>query len=113
MKYIISESKLESFIEDYLNNSYHPDYGWGPELWEFYKGESEHYGYVDLTIDDVSAYQYLYKENEWEKNLPKTLLIQPWVAEKLDDLFGNIWEPLFVNWFEKNSGLPVEHFVIK
>jgi hypothetical protein len=25
-------------------------------------------------------------------------------------LFGNMWEPIFIEWFEKNSGLKVKIF---
>ena len=39
MKYIISESKIESVIREYLDDNYYPDYGWlEPEV---YKEEFE------------------------------------------------------------------------
>jgi hypothetical protein len=34
----------------------------------------------------------------------------PWVYEQLDGLFGDMWKPIFIKWFEKNSGLKIRHF---
>ena len=101
MKYIISESKINSLIYDFLTSNYHGDYKWGPKFHEFYRQDVSEYGYHDFMIDDISAYDY-----DGDNG---TLGIQDWVYEGLDDLFGNLWEPIFVKWFEDNSGLPVEH----
>lgn len=105
MKYIISESRFQDFIYEYLTKNYHPDYNWGPELHDFYKKDLEKFGFHDFFIDDRRAYAYRGKgRNE--------LLVRSWVAEKLNNLFDNTWEPVFVKWFEKNSGLPVKNFLI-
>lgn len=101
MKYLISESRLESFIYGYLTNNYYPDYNWGPELHDFYRKDLEEYGFYDFMIDDGSAFAYVGKG----KN---TLLIRPWVIENLDLLFGNKWRSVFVKWFQDSSGLPVK-----
>lgn len=103
MKFIISESKLNSFIYDFLTRNYHGDYKWGPELHDFYRKDVSEYGYHDFMIDDISAYDYTEDT--------KTLGIQDWIHEQLDDIFGKFWEPVFVKWFEDNSGLSVEPFI--
>ena len=103
MKYIISESKLHSLIYDYLTSSFQPDYDWGPELHDFYRKDIAEYGYYDFMIDDGSAFDYVGET--------KSLRVKPWVYERLDYLFGNIWKSVFVEWFKDNSGLPVSNFV--
>ena len=103
LKYIITESRLGSFIYDFLTRNYHADYKWGPELHDFYRNDIAEYGYHDFMINDISSYDYT--------GDTKTLGIQEWMYEELDDIFGNLWEPVFVKWFEDNSGLPVERFI--
>ena len=103
MKYIISESKLNSLIYDFLTSNYHADYKWGPELHNFYRDDIAEYGYHDFMINDISAYDY--------SGDSKTLGIREWIHKQLDELFGDFWEPVFVKWFEDNSGLPVENLL--
>ena len=109
MKYIISESRLDSLIYDYLTSNYHPDYNWGPSLYDFYKEEIQRDGYYDFEIEDWPAYSYVGKDiGTWK---PKTLLIEPEVWKELNKFFGDRWEPVFVKWFEDNSNLPVEQVI--
>lgn len=113
IKYVISESRVEELIVKFLDKNYRPDYDWGPDLFDFYKKDSERYGYLDFVINDIRAYLYLLKEDEWENNKPKTLVLQDWIGEQLTDLFGDMWKPVFVKWFEKNTNLPVEHLIVR
>ena len=110
MKYVISESRLDSLIYDYLDGHYYPDYGWGPELHDFYREDLEKYEYFDFLINDISSYEYYLTPDAGGEVPAKTLRVQPWIHEKLSDLFGDMWEPVFVKWFEDNAGLDVEHF---
>lgn len=110
MKYVISESRFDDFIYEYLTKNYHPDYGWGPELHDFYREDLAKHEYFDFLIKDISAYEY-YLTSDAEGLVPaKTLLVQPWLQKVLSELFGYLWEPVFVKWFEDNTGLEVEHF---
>ena len=68
MKYIITESKMDSAIHSYLTNSVHPDYNWGPELHDFYKKDVKEHGGYGFEIDDVVAYSY-YNNSESNKIL--------------------------------------------
>ena len=110
MKYIISESKIESIIMDFLDSNYVPDYGW--ETMGHYESDSKKYGYVHFPINDIHTYFYLYGANEYNNNLPKTIFIHGWVGDVLNDYFGDMWKPVFVKWFEKNTGMSVEHITI-
>lgn len=109
MKYIISESKLESVITDFLIGRYIPDYGWASK--QYYEKEVKKYGYTHFEINDIYGYFYLYAANELNNNLPKTLFIHDWVEDTLNGFFGDAWKPVFVKWFENNTGLPVEHLM--
>lgn len=104
MKYIISESRFSEFIYDYLTKNYHPDYNWGPELHDFYKQDVGKHGFIDFEINDRRAYAYRGQGR-------KELLVRTWVADNLDSLFGDVWRPVFIKWFEDNSGLPVKSLV--
>lgn len=112
MKYIITESRLDNIIYDYIKSNYYPDYNWGPELHKFYKEDVKRYGYYDFLINDVSSYVYLGDANALENNEPKTLVITDKIVGELNDLFGDRWKPVFVKWFEENSGLKVDHLSV-
>lgn len=105
MKYLITESKAKEVILKFLDYYIEPDYSWGPELHDFYREDVEKYGSYDFLINDSLAYSY------WDGNHNNKLLeVMPWVYNKLDGLFGDMWEPIFIEWFEKNSGLKVKNF---
>lgn len=101
MKYIISESRFSEFIYDYLTKNYYPDYNWGPELHDFYKKDIAKFGFYDFEINDRRGYAYRGQGRN-------QLLVREWISEKLNSLFGDAWKPVFVKWFEDNSGLPVK-----
>lgn len=113
MKYIISESKMDSTIRSYLTHYIHPDYNWGPDLHDFYQKDVEEYGMYDFLINDDVAYTYHgyqgYEDGDVEE--VGTLYIENWVVNKLSTLFGNFWVPVFKDWFEENSGLKVNKMV--
>lgn len=102
MKYIISENVIDTAIYDYLTDNFYPDYNWGPELHDFYKNEVETYGSYQFEIND--RYEYAYYGDG------KELVVYGNTYNKLTNLFGNLWKPVFVKWFEDNSGLKVETF---
>lgn len=106
MKFIITESKAEQVILKFLDVHVEPDYSWGPDLHNFYREDVEIHGSYDFLVNDRLAYSY------WDKNGNNKLLeVMPWVYEQLDSLFGSMWEDIFIEWFEKNSGLKVKLFV--
>ena len=105
MKVVINKSKIHDIILKYLDDNFYPDYNWGPELHKFYREDVKRHGSYDFVVNDVLAYSY------WDGNGNNKLLeVMPLIYEQLDGLFGGFWEPIFIKWFEKNSGLPVVNF---
>jgi len=102
MKVIITESKYEEGILNYLKANFYPDYDWGPELFDFYKNDVEEYGSATFYINDSEGYVY-YDDG--------TLEIMPWVCEKLNEYFNDSWYSVFKGWFEENSGLVVSRII--
>ena len=116
MKYIITESKLESAIISYLDENFYPDYGWSyPDV---YQRDVEQYGDVNFFINDQDSYIYYGcnadneiingPEDDHLYNYKCPLLsIYPRISQQLNSLFGDIWKPVFKKWFEENTGLIV------
>ena len=72
-----------------------------------YKNSVDKWSYFDFNVNDNSAYVYFGNKSAYYK--PKTLMIHPWLSNRLTELFGDNWIPTFARWFEDNVGLPVEH----
>jgi hypothetical protein len=119
MKYIITESRLESAIISYLDENFYPDYSWNKI--EEYKRDLDKWGEIGFFIDDVESYTYYGCDARDEKHEDKyfepnghlynfecpLLSIYPKVSQQLNDYFGDMWKPIFKNWFEENTGLIV------
>ncbi len=116
MKYIITESKLESAIISYLDENFYPDYGWQDN----YQEMIDKWGDLVFYINDVDSYIYYGcnanggPEDEFfasygHLNTYKCplLSIYPAVSQQLNSYFGGIWKPIFKKWFEENTGLTV------
>jgi hypothetical protein len=101
MKVIISESKYEEGILNYLKADFYPDYDWGPELHSFYKEEVAKYGGIGFHINDQVGYEYRRELNDG------IISVYSMVTEPLNNLFGYKWVPIFKTWFEENTGLKV------
>jgi hypothetical protein len=93
------DSKFHQIIYDYIDSRYHPDYNWGPELHDFYREDVKRHRYYDFTINDAVAYTYI---------IGNELVIHKWVVKELNTIFNDLWLPIFIKWFEENSGLKVE-----
>lgn len=108
MKFIISENKLNNTILTHLELNFKPDYDWGPELFDFYRNEVEKFGNVYFYVNDFEVFCY-YKQGQPKLKIePKTLVIFEKISKDLNRWFGNRWVDVFVEWFEKNTGLEVE-----
>jgi hypothetical protein len=121
MKYIITESRLEKAIMEYLDKEFIPDYGWyeNTRTAGTYQDDVDRWGDLVFFINDIDSYIYygcnagdendkLFagygKLNEYKCPL---LSIHPAVSQQLSDYFGDMWKPIFKKWFEENTGLPV------
>ena len=115
MKVIITESRLEKVITDYLDDIYVPDYGWSENSrYGSYQKDVKQYGDIVFFIDDHDSYVYYgcnhlsFEEDGHLHNYKCPLLsIYPRVSERLDSTFGEIWKPIFKKWFEEHTGLEV------
>jgi hypothetical protein len=134
MKYIITESKLEEIIVNYLNKMYdvnditwkHPlENGEETDDWEedpnrlyFYKGDDEYeYGdriflwyskeYWDAEKINASDTVTNTVRNYYEKS-PVLDFENANDLETLNGYFGDKWVPIFKKWFEDNFRIPVK-----
>lgn len=110
MKYLISESKLNSFIYEYIDNNFYPDMGWHSP--EFYQKIAIRDGSVEFNNNAISAFVYVYKTKIGDiLNKPKSIVFWPNTKKTLNGLFGDLWPPIFKKWFEDHTGLEVLHLV--
>ena len=117
MKYIITESRLESAILEYINREFIPDYGWNDN----YQEDVDRWGDLVFFINDVDSYSYYGcnargRSDKYKYFDPKghlhgyecpLLSIHPAVSQQLSNYFGDRWKPVFKKWFEENTGLIV------
>ena len=109
---LITESRLEKIVTNYLDDIYVPDYGWVNS--DFYQKEIERFGDLIFYVEDIESYYYYGNNSNSLSNditfegyeLP-LLEIYPHIAERLTMMFGDIWEPIFKKWFEEHTGLNV------
>lgn len=115
MKYIITESRLEKAITEYLDKEFIPDYGWYENMRTAgtYQDDVDKWGELVFFINDIESYVY-YGCNEFFADYGHLhnyecplLSIYPAVSQKLSSYFGDMWKPIFKKWFEKNTGLTV------
>jgi hypothetical protein len=116
MRLIITESKIVNLIRKYLYKDYMPDAFFlfdieTPEARrEFFEGEVEKYGLYDFDINtwtlctyygEWDAYDYMYHLKMGDK-----------AERQLNSLFGDVWVPVFKDWFEEITGLEVREMVV-
>lgn len=107
MKYIITESRLEEFIYEYLDENYTPDTGWLAPV--HYKRYVDRSGSYEFIVDDKVAFALVGKsKNKVLFPIPNTLLLWEHTETNLTNLFGELWKPVMVRWFKYNTGLQVE-----
>jgi hypothetical protein len=124
MKYLITESKLNSAIYDYIDNL-------------FKEGKKihmvKHTRTDEDTLDDeevAGAYDFFHKgEDElfiwtgeeyynrpynksawtkWKALAPIVEIVNYQKLDSLNNMFGDLWRPVFIKWFENTFSLPVK-----
>ena len=115
MKYLISESKINKVILDYISDEFTPskDKYWGPELHkDHYKDHIDLHDALGFGLGSYESLMFAYY-GEWDGyDYLYRLSLEPFVADKLTSLFGDLWKPIFIKWFEHNTGLEVKEFLI-
>jgi hypothetical protein len=116
MKYIITEQKITSLIQNYLDKSY------GDLNWEYIDADYEEEEDTDCGVvfykGDYSEWNKkfrLYEECWWfegeyyrmEKS-PILIFENPSEYESLENYFGNRWKSVFKDWFFEIYGFKVK-----
>jgi len=119
MKYIITESKLDQVITDYLNelfpldnvhytnpNEYDDETGEDYDddtRVEFYLGDYEE----ENTIFRWYACEYFYPDSYAQTICPTVVVEHPY-DDRLIAYFNDKWEESFKKWFTENFDLPIK-----
>lgn len=119
MKYIITESRLESTIVEYLNKVFPLDnvFSTSPTEYDYETGENyDDDTRVEFYLGDYEnedtvfrwyACEYFYENSDPRERCPIVTIEHPY-DNNLDGFFGNKWEEPFKKWFTKNFDLPVK-----
>lgn len=125
MKIIINENKLEQLIYNNINTivdtdniHWHHPYEYdedgyeneNPNMMEFYYGDWAGSEYTDFAFDYFMPEYYGDEPSSKDnKSISPILEIRDeYLARKLTNMFGNIWQDVFKKWFEDTYGLPVK-----
>lgn len=108
-KYIISESRLDKLIYDYLDKNFTPDDGWlTPVRYTIYFYRFHSY---QFKVNDKIVFVYVKTVVKPDiLNKPESLIVWDRAAGPLTDWFGDMWKPVMVKWFEDHTGLEVKDF---
>lgn len=117
MKYVITESKLNSAIYEYIDNLFRDGkeikrvkYGKDDEVDEaydfYYAGEDDLFHwtgrkYYDKPENSLNA-------GKWLELAPVVEIVDYGKLDVLNAMFDNLWRPVFIQWFEDTFSLPVK-----
>jgi hypothetical protein len=129
MKYIITESKLNETIKNYLNSAYPVDeMHWTPTLDDdlnemdsaivFYIGDYDEdetafrwydEGYWDNEMEDLSPTQEFDRKllKKYKNDSPIIEFENSNISNALNGYFGDTWQQPFKEWFRENFGFKV------
>jgi hypothetical protein len=120
MKYVITESKLEQTIINYLNELFDVDnihslnpYEYDDETGEEYDDDTRVVFYIgDYEDGDNDIFkwydcEYFYENSEPRNRCPLVVIEHPY-DDTLGGYFGDKWEEPFKKWFTENFDLPVK-----
>jgi len=120
MKIIITEvqkQKLRDTIINYLNNHLTPPQGWESPQYYAEEIEEETELFINYNDDDEETSDqdlwYCTCDNQYlSEPLPKgqcpLVTLSTTKYDALEGFFGNLWKPIFMEWFEHHTGLPVK-----
>jgi hypothetical protein len=125
MKIIITESKLNQAVIDYLNDTYDTnniywEYGiddWGNEVdyaMKFYQGDYDEddtlfrwYSEDYWDSDDADGYSNERRQEMKDKS-PILSFEEDMILNTLNGYFGNNWKQPFIDWFWEKFHVPVK-----
>ena len=118
MKYIISEDRINNFIIKYLNDNF-GDLNWTNPYNDcaatFYVGDFD-------DDDDVvfRIYEKCWWKVAWSPSVKDSLIEKSPILsfsndsdyDTLNAYFGDMWKPIFKQWFKENYGFDIKTFSI-
>ena len=119
MKYIITESKLESAIMDYFDelfdvsniNSTNP-YDYDEDTGEEGEDENRVEFYIGDYGDEETCFRWYdcgyFKQDSHAQKICPTVTVESPYDIKLNGLFGDLWHEPFQKWFKENFDLPIK-----
>ncbi len=132
MKYLITESKLEQGIYDYLDELFSAENGNteihklksidedGNEMVgsydfvndDYYDGDNQDYlfSWTDKPYYELITPNYI-TQDEMErlsKKAPNVEIINKDKVMTLNSIFGEMWKPIFNKWFQDKVNLPIK-----
>ena len=119
MKYIITESRLEETITNYLdelfdvdNINYTVPYEYNDDTGEEYDDDTRMEFYIGDYGDDDTCFRYYFceyfDEGSEARELCPIVNVEFPYDERLNAYFGDKWVGPFKKWFYKNFDLPVK-----
>jgi hypothetical protein len=124
MKYIIKESKLNSAIYEYIDQLFHNGYNIRMEAAEDEDGSPIEYAYDFIQENGGFGFLFTwtgkeYYEKEGNENItsfgkrwidyaPVVEISEDEIIDQLKGMFGELWVPIFKQWFTDTFSLPVK-----
>jgi hypothetical protein len=123
MKYIITESRVHDLITKYFEDNF-GDLNW-TNAFDYDANETDCGAIFYRDYFDEEDYIFrFYDECWWEKNeeleskgygikkmmdqSPMLVFENNWEYDALNGYFGDIWEPIFKDWFKKKFGFQIK-----
>ena len=115
MKYIIPENRLESLITSEFDKDLTPTGGWWPHskiksyLRNFSGWMPIYYDkdfYTDFADNDSMEFMKYFKK-------AKIVVLQDSIYYKYNMMFNDLWQTVFIKWFNEHSGLPVKNVIAR
>ena len=130
MKYIITESKINSTIYNFIDNLFASEDG-NPKIYKLVSIDEDggslidSYDFVndDYYSDEGSEYLFNWTGKEYFKTVysqgditkyeyermasetPMVSILKTQAKEELNNFFGDLWKPVFKQWFKDKTGL--------
>jgi len=124
MKYLITESKLNSAIYEYIDELFHNGYNIRMEEAEDEDGDPIEYAYDFIQENGGFGFLFTwtgkeYYEKEGRENVtsfgkrwidyaPVVEISEDEIIDQLKGMFGDMWVPIFKKWFTDTFSLPVK-----
>jgi hypothetical protein len=126
MKYVVTQKQIDELretITNYLDGNLTPFGGW--ESRESYKKERESTGEIFIHFVEENGFGFNDAETDahmWYSDCDNPNLGEPLpkgqcplVAlpsskyEAIEAFFGDIWKPIFLDWFKHHTGIKIKH----